>query len=85
MAVPGHRPLLSLSRRSNPRWVAGELQGQLRRNEIAIRTQHDIARLYREIVEHRRRTNALIDDAQRWYHRDAKGPDSPSTAPWPPR
>ncbi|MCW5979242.1 MAG: hypothetical protein KIT09_14290 [Bryobacteraceae bacterium] len=46
----------------NPRWVQGEIQGQIRRSEIAIRTQEEIARLDREIVEHRRRTNAEINN-----------------------
>lgn len=50
----------------NPRWVEGEIRGQIQRNEIAIRTQQDIARLDREIVEHRRRTNAEINNQM--YH-----------------
>lgn len=50
----------------NPRWVEGEIRGQMQRNEIAIRTQQDIARLDREIVEHRRRTNAEINNQM--YH-----------------
>jgi hypothetical protein len=50
----------------NPRWVEGEIRGQIQRNEIAIRAQQDIARLDREIVEHRRRTNAEINNQM--YH-----------------
>jgi hypothetical protein len=50
----------------NPRWVEGEIRGQIQRNEIAARTQQEIARLDREIVEHRRRTNAEIDNQM--YH-----------------
>jgi hypothetical protein len=50
----------------NPRWVEGEIRGQIQRSEIAIRTQQDIARLDREIVEHRRRTNAEINNQM--YH-----------------
>jgi hypothetical protein len=46
----------------NPRWVEGEIRGQIARNEIAIRTQQEIARLDREIVEHRRRTNSEINN-----------------------
>lgn len=46
----------------NPRWVEGEIRGQIARNEISIRTQQEIARLDREIVEHRRRTNSEINN-----------------------
>lgn len=46
----------------NPRWVEGEIRGQMQRSEIAIRTQQEISRLDREIVEHRRRTNAEINN-----------------------
>jgi hypothetical protein len=46
----------------NPRWVEGEIRGQMQRNEIAIRSQQDIARLDKEIVEHRQRTNAEINN-----------------------
>ncbi|MFN7934957.1 MAG: hypothetical protein U0R19_16625 [Bryobacteraceae bacterium] len=50
----------------NPRWVEGEIRGQIQRNEIAIRTQQEIERLDREIVEHRRRTNSEINNQM--YH-----------------
>lgn len=50
----------------NPKWVEGEIRGQLQRGEIAARTQQEIARLDREIVEHRRRTNAEINNQA--YH-----------------
>jgi len=50
----------------NPAWVEGEIRGQIQRSEIAIRTQQEIARLDREIVEHRRRTNAEINNQM--YH-----------------
>jgi hypothetical protein len=46
----------------NPRWVEGEIRGQITRNEISIRTQQEIARLDREIVEHRTRTNSEINN-----------------------
>lgn len=46
----------------NPRWVEREIRGQIARNEIAIRSQQDVARLDREIVEHRRRTHAEINN-----------------------
>ncbi len=50
------------STRLSPRWVQGEIRGQMERNEIALRTQQDVQRLEREIVEHRRRTNAEINN-----------------------
>ena len=46
----------------NPKWVEGEIRGQMQRDQIALRTQEEIARLDREIVEHRRRTNAEINN-----------------------
>jgi hypothetical protein len=58
-------PLVSIVLNSfhlNPRWVAGEIQGQMQRNQIAMRAQQDIAKLDREITEHRRRTNAEINN-----------------------
>lgn len=59
------RPIIDLMLNSvklNPVWVKGEIQGQIQRGEIARRTQEEIARLDREIVEHRRRTNAEIQN-----------------------
>lgn len=59
------RPVIDLMLNSvklNPVWVKGEIQGQIQRGEIARRTQEEIARLDREIVEHRRRTNAEIQN-----------------------
>ena len=50
----------------NPAWVEGEIRGQMERNQIAVRTQQEIARIDREIVEHRRRTNAEINNQM--YH-----------------
>jgi hypothetical protein len=50
----------------NPRWVEGEIRGQMQRGDIAIKTQQEIARLDQEIVEHRRRTNAEINNQA--YH-----------------
>ena len=43
-------------------WMAGEIQGQIQRGEIARQTQQEIARIDREIVEHRRITNAEINN-----------------------
>lgn len=50
----------------NPRWLQGEIRGQMQRNEIAIRTQQEIARLDNEITANRRRTNAEINNMM--YH-----------------
>lgn len=58
-------PIVSIILQSieiNPKWVEGEIRGQIQRNEIAIRSQQDIQRLDREITEHRRRTNAEIQN-----------------------
>jgi hypothetical protein len=63
------RPIVSVILNSvqvNPAWVEGEIRGQLQRGEIAPHTQQEIARLDREIVEHRRRTNAEINNMM--YH-----------------
>lgn len=59
------RPIIDLMLNSvklSPAWVRGEIQGQIQRGEIAVRTQQEIARLDQEIVEHRRRTNAEIQN-----------------------
>jgi len=45
----------------NPKWVEGEIRGQMQRSQIALRTQQEVQRLDREMVEHRQRTNAEID------------------------
>jgi hypothetical protein len=63
------RPVIDLMLNSvklNPVWVQGEIQGQIQRGEIARRTQEDIERINREIVDHRRRTNAAIQN--RMHH-----------------
>lgn len=59
------RPTIDLMLNSvklNPAWVQGEIQGQIQRGEIARRTQEEINRINREIVENRRRTNAEIQN-----------------------
>jgi hypothetical protein len=43
-----------------PRWVAGELRGQMTRGQIAIDTQRQVQEIERAMVEHRRQTNAEI-------------------------
>jgi hypothetical protein len=58
-------PLVSIVLNSfqvNPRWLMGEIQAQMQRGGIALRAQQDIAKLDREITEHRRRTNAEINN-----------------------
>jgi hypothetical protein len=42
------------------RWLAGELRGQIQRQQIAIQTQQDLQAIENEIVEHRRQVNAEI-------------------------
>ncbi len=44
----------------NPRWVAGEVEGQIKRGHILINTQREIQSIGREIAEHRQKTNAEI-------------------------
>jgi len=46
--------------RVNPRWIAGEIQGQIERGKIAIGTQQEIQKIEREIVEHRQKTISEI-------------------------
>ena len=58
-------PVFSIIRNSiqiNPQWLAGEIKGQLQRSKIVIDTQREIQRIDREIVEHRRITNAEINN-----------------------
>ncbi|MBI4894032.1 MAG: hypothetical protein HY821_25670 [Acidobacteria bacterium] len=63
------RPVLTVILNSvelSPEWMMGELQGQMTRGEIARRSQQELARIDREIVEHRRRTNSEINNMM--YH-----------------
>jgi len=58
-------PILSIVQSSvqmNPQWVAGEIRGQMQRNKIALDVQRDIQRIDREIVAHRQRTDAEINN-----------------------
>jgi hypothetical protein len=58
-------PILGVIRSSaeiNPQWLAGEIRGQMVRNKIASDTQRYIQEVDRQIVEHRRRTNAEINN-----------------------
>jgi len=52
--------LIADSSRPDPQWVRGEIQGQVRRGEIVLRTQREIQRIEQEIVDHRQRTMAEI-------------------------
>jgi len=56
-------PLFSLiqaSIRINPKWLAGEIRGQIQRGQIMINTQNEIQKIEQQIVSHRQRTNAEI-------------------------
>ncbi len=44
----------------NQQWIAGEIRGQIERGKIVLRTQQEIQRIEREMVEHRQKTNAEI-------------------------
>jgi hypothetical protein len=44
----------------NAQWVAGEIQGQITRGQIAQRTYSEVQRIGQEIVEHQQKTNAEI-------------------------
>ncbi len=57
------QPVFSLMQESvqlNVQWVAGEVQGQIKRGEIAAKTQAEINRIAKEISDHRTQTNAEI-------------------------
>ena len=45
----------------NPAWLAREIKSQQVNSQIAQQTQHDIARIEREITEHRAQTNSRIN------------------------
>ena len=45
----------------NPEWIAREIRSQQVNSNIALQTQRDIARIDREITEHRTRTNSAIN------------------------
>ena len=47
----------------NPRWMAGEIEEQIRRNQIMIDTQQEVQRLEREIVANRQKVNAEIQNS----------------------
>jgi hypothetical protein len=47
----------------NPKWLAGEIQGQMTRSQIVIDTQKEIQRIEREMVENRQRVNSEIQNS----------------------
>lgn len=58
-------PIFQIIRSSikmNPKWLAGEIRGQLQRSKIVIDTQKKIQRIDREITAHRQKTNAEINN-----------------------
>lgn len=46
----------------NTDWLVGEIKGQAKRGEIALKTQQEIIRIGREITEHRQKTNEIIQN-----------------------
>ena len=46
----------------NVNWLIGEIKGQATRGQIALNTQQEVQRIGREISEHRRKTNAEINN-----------------------
>ncbi|MFB3787180.1 MAG: hypothetical protein ACE15F_12515 [bacterium] len=52
--------IISDSGQINPAWAAGEIQGQIQRGEILIRTQEEIQKIEQAIVDNRQKTNAEI-------------------------
>ncbi|MDD5088495.1 MAG: hypothetical protein PHI18_06830 [bacterium] len=47
----------------NPKWLAGEIQGQMTRSQIVLDTQRDIARIEQEMTENRRKVNSEIQNS----------------------
>jgi hypothetical protein len=57
-------PVLSVmlnSIKANPQWLSREIQGQMARAGIALRTQQEVQRIEAEMVAHRQRTNSEIN------------------------
>jgi len=46
----------------NPEWIRREIRSQQVNSNIALQTQRDIARIDREITEHRAHTNSVINN-----------------------
>jgi hypothetical protein len=47
----------------NPRWLAGEIQGQITRGQIMIDTQQQVQRIEQQIIENRQKINAEIQNS----------------------
>ncbi len=54
--------VINHSVKMEPRWMAGEIKGQLVRNKILLKTQADVQRIGQEMTEHRYKTNAEIQN-----------------------
>lgn len=54
--------LIQNSVKLNINWLVGEMKGQVTRGQIAINTQQEMQKIGREISEHRRKTNAEINN-----------------------
>jgi len=47
--------------RINPEWISREIRSQQANSQVALQTQQDIARIEREITDHRAQTNSRIN------------------------
>ncbi len=52
--------IIQKSVKIDSRWLAGELQGQIKRGQIVLDTQREIQRIEQDIVSHQQKTNAEI-------------------------
>ena len=54
--------LIQKSVQINPQWMLGEIKGQMERGGILIRTQQEMQRIGQEMLNHRQRTQAEIQN-----------------------
>ncbi len=54
--------IIQNSAKLNINWLIGEIKGQAARGQILIDTQKEIQRIGREIIEHKQKTNAEINN-----------------------
>jgi len=59
-AMEGILSVIQNSGKWNMKWIAGEIQGQMKRQKTVAMTQQDIQRMDREIAEGKRKTQAAI-------------------------
>lgn len=59
-AMEGVLSVIQNSGKWNMKWIAGEIQGQMKRQKTVAMTQQDIQRMDREIAEGKRKTQAAI-------------------------